>query len=132
MKSHFEYLKLSPHKAIPAFPITLIAKSECEVDGLLDSGADMSVIPRSLAQRLGVIETGIHVQVQGEGGMVETSESELILSIDQKGCKKTFTVPIRIIDDSCDIPILLGRKGFFENFEITFFESEKRIELQPI
>jgi hypothetical protein len=42
-------------------------------------------------------------------------------------------VPALILQDpDADVPLLLGRHGFFENFHITFKQDEEKIVLKKI
>ncbi len=43
---------------IPAIPITLIGETKFKTVGLIDSGADLSVIPREVAEVLGLKLSG--------------------------------------------------------------------------
>jgi hypothetical protein len=37
-----------------------------------------------------------------------------------------------VLDSSSSIPVLLGREGFFEKFEITFDENREKISLKRV
>jgi hypothetical protein len=42
-------------------------------------------------------------------------------------------IPVKVVlDRKCNIPVLIGRAGFFEEFEITFDERRERISLKKV
>ncbi|GEM_PF-3773484 len=41
-------------------------------------------------------------------------------------------LPIMILEENSGIPVILGRQGFFENFDITFKESQKKLILTKV
>lgn len=52
-----------------------------------------------------------------------------------KGGRESYPldVPALILQDpDTDVPLLLGRNGFFENFHITFKQDEEKIVLKKI
>jgi len=53
--------------------------------------------------------------------------------IGNKHEKYTMTIPVSVlmIDDG-EIPPILGRKGFFDEFSITFEETKEKIHLRKI
>lgn len=101
---------------------------------LIDSGADISVIPKDLANILGLNEKentkGI---TQGIGGDVKVRRSYINVIVSGKNEKYNLFIPVLILQDyNQDIPILLGRNGFFENFHITFQQNKKKIKLKKV
>ncbi len=106
---------------------------------LLDSGADISLIPFDVAEvlqlRLGE-ETKNNIGPSGKFSVTK-SDVELWLSINRKEiCLGNIpvTIPVnRLTDDAADEVqfCLLGRDPFFEIYDITFQESWKRVHFQP-
>ena len=122
-----------PSEAAPAIPVTLIGKKEkIDVIGLLDSGADFSFIPYDMAEVLGLNLSQKPQDIGGISGTVLAVPSTMNINI-QKG-RENYTFPVGVYvsakDMDDDFPILIGRNGFFEQFKITFVESEKRIYLK--
>jgi len=102
------------------------------MDGLLDSGSDGVVLPRSLAEYLGLelepAETPMRV---ADGKGIERYVSRAHLTIGRAGryCEPIdaeVTVPVEGI-----APILVGRDPIFRLFVITFIEAENRLEMKP-
>ncbi|MBI2660623.1 hypothetical protein HYX07_05665 [Candidatus Woesearchaeota archaeon] len=114
----------------PSIPLILIGKETFETIGLLDSGADISAIPKSIAEILGLNLEGEITFAYGIGGKVKSVESTVKILI-QKGHEKySFSIPVKVILDDYDFPILLGRAGFFDKFVITFDQENERISLK--
>ena len=45
----------------------------------------------------------------------------------------SFDIPVKVVlDPKSNIPVLIGREGFFEEFEITFDERRERISLKKV
>jgi hypothetical protein len=56
----------------PSIPITLIGKESFDTIALLDSGADISAIPKSIAELLGLDIKGKSEFAYGIGGKVKS------------------------------------------------------------
>ena len=114
----------------PSIPITLTGKETFETIGLLDSGADISAISKSIAELLGLKLEGDIGLAYGIGGKVKSIESSVKILV-QKGHERySFDMPVKVIIDDYDFPILLGRAGFFNRFVITFDQENERILLK--
>jgi hypothetical protein len=119
----------------PFIPILVKNKfgQTMEVVGLLDSGADNTVVPKDLAELLGLKEKEKVSETGGIGGNINVKESRLRFRL--KGSHESYSldVPALVLQDSsADVPLLLGRHGFFENFHITFKQDEQKIVLKRI
>ncbi|MBI4439686.1 hypothetical protein HY638_01830 [Candidatus Woesearchaeota archaeon] len=114
----------------PSIPITLIGKDSLDTVALLDSGADISAIPRSLAESLGVNLNGEVSNTYGIGGKARSIESKEKILV-QKGHERyEFDLPLKVILDEYDFPVLLGRHGFFDKFVITFDQENEKVLLK--
>ena|SRR3989338_7954309 len=114
----------------PSIPITLIGKESFDSVALLDSGADISAIPKSIAELLGLNLKGEVTLAYGIGGKVKSVESSAKIIV-QKGHEKyTLDIPVKIILDEYHFPVLLGRAGFFNKFVITFDEQNEKVFLK--
>ena len=123
-------------RAAPFIPLTLRDSSDKQlrVIALLDSGADETVIPKDLAEVLGLKEQGDETDTGGIGGKVKVKKTRLSLRIGvgQRECYN-LSIPALILQDkNQDVPLLLGRHGFFEHFHITFKQDEEKIVLTKI
>ena len=103
-----------------------------EVIGLLDSGADCTVMPRDLADLLGMTEESKTHMTRGIGGIVPVKKIKFQCEIRGKHEKHTMHIPALVLQEKADIPLLLGRSGFFDNFHITFKQDRKKIILKKV
>jgi len=99
---------------------------------LLDSGADISVIPKKLAELLGVNIEGERTLAFGIGGKVECIERKITINISRGHENYTFSIPIKVILGDYNFPLLLGRQGFFEEFIITLDQGLQKITLKKV
>ena len=97
---------------------------------LIDSGADYTLIPKSAATILGVD----YDKIPNQKTKIETANLQSIRA------KKTellfimsnikFKIPVLICE--AEVECLLGRKGIFENFDITFKEKDREVIFDKI
>lgn len=114
----------------PSIPVLLNGKEKFETIALLDSGADISAIPRGVAEILGVDLSGEVPYAYGIGGKVDSIETKVNIEV-QKGHEHySFQIPIKVILGDYDFPILLGRAGFFDNFVISFDQLNEKVSLK--
>ena len=104
-----------------------------KVVGLVDSGADTTVVPRDLADLLGMKENAASTETGGIGGKVKVKRSRLHFMLEGNRERYSLDVPALILQDNDnDVPLLLGRHGFFEHFHITFKQDEQKVVLKRI
>lgn len=100
---------------------------------LVDSGADTSVIPKNIAVLLGLRESDHEENTGGIGGLVKVKTSRIPFSIIGEHEKHNLNIPVLVLQDpEADVPLLLGRSGFFENFDINFRQNEEKITLKKV
>ena len=126
--------KEGPPRKTPTIPVTFVGPSDSvDLVAILDSGADISVLPLEIGEQLGLSLTKDRSPCAGIGGDVETSEDHVRIRIMQGHENYTFEIPVKVVlDPGCNIPVLIGREGFFEEFEITFDESRERLSLKKV
>ncbi len=112
----------------PIVPVTIIGtKRGINVFMLLDSGADLSLIPYSAGQAIGLeLDIKARGEVQGIGeGSIPYILSQVRIKIGD------VETPARIgwvlIED---VPLILGRLDVFRSFVVEFREFENRILLK--
>lgn len=115
---------------VPLIPITIIGpKGTMDVDMILDSGADISFIPYSAGEILGleaVMENRGEVSGIGQGGVSYIlSETEIKI----KDYKIKAHIGWALIEE---VPFLLGRLDIFKKFAIEFREFENKIRFTPV
>jgi len=116
----------------PSIPISLKGKEFFDTLALLDSGADVSAIPKSIAEILSLDLTGKKEEAFGIGGKVDCVETKVNLTVEKGHERYSFLIPIKVILDKTDFPMLLGRAGFFNKFIISFDEEHQKVSLKKI
>lgn len=151
-KYHTDHFKSSDGKIIPfkrprievvfrkfSERFDLETNPEFRTFALVDSGADMCYIPRQVANilKLELKEESKKTTI-GANGSFSTYRTTIYLEILNKGRRIGIgTVEVAVPEnDPPDLEIerniLLGRKGLFEKYEITFNEPKQFLELRKI
>ncbi len=113
----------------PLIPITLRAQQELTLYALVDSGAVVSVFPEDVAKAIGLdLEKGEELYLTGVGGYIK---GKLIPNVEAVIEGFRIQIPIVFVPYTPIELAVLGRKGFFEKFEITFREWEKKLIARP-
>ena len=97
---------------------------------LLDSGADRTIIPESLARVLS-LRKGPPARTAGIGGSSEGYESIIdnIIFVDETGKMEKITeIPVYVLADFEDI--VIGRNKIFDVFRIVFEQFNDKIILE--
>ena len=81
---------------------------------------------------VGLDLSGSPRKAQGIGGEVRVVESRMTVAIRGKREQDSFVLPVQVIIEKtiAGFPILLGRRGFFDRYEITFMPREKKTVLK--
>src|SRR3989344_2415684 len=115
----------------PSIPITVWGVGQrFEFIALLDSGADLSVIPKDVAELLGLKLSGQKEEARGIGGKVDAVQTTMNIELGKPHEKYTLTnIPVKVIFNHMDqeIPLILGRAGFFDKLIISFNQKEEKI-----
>jgi hypothetical protein len=121
------------YQKYPVIPVKFCydGKDTPIIDALLDSGGDFIVIPMPIAkylnlqlERAGAVDTA--------GGTTSLFKSNLDMTICEKEKNVTYNNLEIHVSERNDIPVLLGRKPIFEDYEITFKKKENQLILKPI
>lgn len=100
---------------------------------LVDSGTDKTVLSFELARTLGLdINIEPTIGIGASGNPVDLWNSEAKISIKEEKDTYTLRIPVWIMKGRQKMPILLGRDGFFDHFNIEFRHKEKNIVLEKI
>ena len=118
----------------PTIPVTLKGRAETpiQVYALIDSGADISIIPKALAEVLNLNLSGKTKISHGIGGEIKVKNSKMKVTVKKNHEEYTFDIPVQITLEKEEPPIILGRAGFFNKFIITIDEDRKKIRLKRI
>ena len=118
----------------PSVPVILAGRSNIKIEfmALIDSGADLSVIPRDIADLLNINMDGKKDKSIGIGGEVEVINTNMIVNIKKGHEDYSLNVPVQVILGDNKMPIILGRAVFFDEFSITFDQIHDRISLKKV
>jgi hypothetical protein len=103
--------------------ITAIVKNpktgiELPLFWLVDSGATETLLPRRIGERLGIeIESGERVEFEGVGGAAIGYRHKVVLRL--AGERNEHEIECAFTP-SLGMEALLGERGFFENYKVTF------------
>lgn len=93
---------------------------------MVDSGATVSIFKQEVAESLGIeIESGEEIYLGGVGGHIKGYLHKIKVEI----AGKNFTCPIVFSREYSVSFSLLGRQGFFEEFDVLFEERKRRVQL---
>ncbi len=132
MSFSFKYkaIQLKSGKFIfrPIIPL-VIGKERLNVFGILDSGSDITIIPKELAEVMEINYSGEN-EVTGISGLsVKSKEGKTKVHFGKGREFYDFDIPI-LVPEKEGLSLIIGRMGFFEIFKITFSEAERKIEFK--
>jgi len=114
----------------PQVPLTLTYQDKfIEVTGLLDTGADVNVLPYQLGVALGAVWSAQSTTVGLSGNLANSEARGIIVS----GTVGQFA-PVRLAfawTRAELVPLLLGQVNFFMEFDVCFYGSQGTFELGP-
>ena len=116
----------------PMIELELLGKDQSlTVLGLIDSGADTTMMNIQYAKELGIdLSKAVKKEFLGIG---ETRVTSYIASVDMK--VKHFNAPVTTpvaFTDSPSVDVLLGQEDFFEVFRIKFEKDHDTFELSLV
>lgn len=111
-------------------PITLSHGSDVlDVEGLLDTGSTVNVLPYPLGRQLGFVWEHQQTQVHLTGSLARLPARGVIVS----GQVVSFP-PVELVfawTQATDVPMILGQVNFFMEFNVCFFRSQAAFEVNP-
>ena len=118
----------------PSIPVTFIGRFQMKIEfmALIDSGADLSVIPEDVAELLDINLEKKRDKSRGIGGEVEVVNSSVEINIKKGHESYTFAIPVQVIIGKQKVPVILGREKFFDEFKITFEQDSERLSLKKV
>ena len=117
----------------PLLPIVLYSKTKKTkvIEALIDSGSDLIHINKQIAEYL-QLHQGKEFESSGMGGKYTTYETSVGLIIGRGGREVDFGYVTAMFPKlELDVPILIGRKPVFEEYQIIFEEFKERFKLIP-
>jgi hypothetical protein len=117
----------------PSIPMTLSGNvTKFNFTVLIDSGADISAIPKHIAELLGLDISGEKEEAFGIGGSAPAVESRMHIEFGKHHEIYSFDIPVKVILADYDFPPLIGRNTFFDKFIISFKQNEEKVELKVV
>jgi hypothetical protein len=114
----------------PLLPITLqYGTNQYELYGLLDTGADVNVLPYGLGLDLGAVWDDHLIDVRLSGNLAHYEARGILLD----GIVANY-VPVRLAfawTRAETVPLILGQVNFFMEFDVCFFRSRGVFEISP-
>lgn len=125
----FPYKQVDPHRYRPLIPIELRhGKQSIRYEVLVDSGADICMLPGDLGRAIGLdIASGEPFEFGGVTGERRTGHFHRItLAVG----KHSYTARVGFMDTMREGAFgMLGQKGFFDRFAIKFDYAERKVIL---
>ena len=98
-----------------------------EFGAILDSGSDLTTIPKSVADYLGLKTEDKEIDMVGYKGAGKVKQSRVTIIFKgkvQRQEEKLNNIPIAIMQDPEEEDVIIGTSGVFEHFRITFNDTK--------
>jgi len=114
----------------PIIPVVIEGKERTIVHALVDSGATISLFHMSIAEDTEIdLKDAEQAYLAGIGGYIRAYiKKQVKITIEEL---ESIIIPIAFTEYIASDIAILGRQGFFEAFEITFREWEKKLLIRP-
>lgn len=114
----------------PLIPVTLEYRGRTlTAQGLLDTGADVNVLPYSLGVGLGAVWEEQRTQLQLSGNLANYEARGILISLIVGQLTPTLMAFAWTKTDN--VPLIFGQVNFFAQFNVCFFGSQSVFEVQP-
>ncbi len=115
---------------VPYLPLVLTYQNRSlDVMGLLDTGASVNVLPYQIGLQLGAIWSNQNISIPLAGNLSQQEAKGLLLSAKVGNFPSVNLVFAWAKVDN--IPLLLGRTNFFNEFDVCFYGSRLAFEICP-
>lgn len=130
----YPYLERSPPSGsvsrMPYLPLTLsLNEISLAVEGLLDTGATINVLPYGIGSRLGAVWEQQALSMQLTGTLFDVEARALVVM----ATVGPF-LPVRLAfawARTDAVPVILGQVNFFAEFDVCFYRSQFHFEVRP-
>ncbi len=118
----------------PLLPVTFTNGDQSfETVGLLDSGADFVTMSREMAEALGIDLDGKKGECSTPSGTAACVIKKVNMGVTDGHESYSLTVPVSVVlVKEFGSPPILGRIGFFDEFEVTINQRKEKIWLKKI
>ena len=117
--------------SLPFLPFSLQRSdsTHLQVEGLLDTGATVSVLPHGVGLQLGAVWSERAPVVRLTGNLAQFEAQAILLS-----AQVAEFPPVRLAfawTRSDQVPLLLGQVNFFMEFDVCFYRSRYAFDIRP-
>ena len=122
---------LSAGEWTPTYPVKFILDdgSHFELDMLVDSGADITFIPKTIGEQIGLIRAPHETTFTAYG--VGSELSYLVREMPIKIDETELTIRILWGQDDGVADVLLGRLDVFDHFDVLFSQKNRQVKFIP-
>ena len=133
MPALFPYLPVASVRGeaflMPLLPLALSHSTgeSVRVQGILDSGATVNVLPYGIGVRLGAVWEAQTTRVRLTGNLAAQEARALLLE-----ARVAELAPVRLVfawTRAETVPLLLGQINFFEEFDVCFHRARLQFEI---
>ncbi len=115
---------------MPYLPLTLTLNGQSlNVEGLLDTGASVNVLPYQLGLQLGLIWEDEMLSVLLAGNLARFEARAVI--VDAQVSPFPMVNLAFAWTQAIDVPLILGQANFFFEFDVCFFRASSEFEVCP-
>ncbi|NES18283.1 MAG: hypothetical protein F6K41_04965 [Symploca sp. SIO3E6] len=115
---------------MPYLPLTLSFHGQSSnVEGLLDTGASVNVLPYELGTQLGFIWENETLSVLLAGNLARFEARAVVVAAQLSSFP---TVDLAFAwTQAPNVPLILGQANFFFEFDVCFFRARSEFEVRP-
>lgn len=115
---------------MPYLPLTLsLNDRSLNVEGLLDTGASVNVLPYELGLQLGLIWEDETLSVLLAGNLARFEARAVV--VDARVGSFPMVNFAFAWTQAADVPLILGQANFFFEFDVCFFRVRSEFEVRP-
>lgn len=129
----FKKFKLEDGTYVKRPVVNIVLKNEdkfLEFWAILDSGSDLTTIPKAVAEYLGLKIKDMEIEMIGYKGIGKVKESRVTIVFKgkvQRQVEMLSNVPVAVMQDSEEEDVIIGTNGIFEHFKIIFNDTKNII-----
>lgn len=115
---------------MPYLPLTLGYNGHSlNVEGLLDTGASVNVLPYEIGTQLGFIWENETLSVTLAGNLAQFEARAVVVDAQ---VSSFLTIKLAFAwTQAASVPLILGQANFFFEFDICFFRARSEFEIRP-
>lgn len=115
---------------MPYLPLMLSFNGQSlNVEGLLDTGASVNVLPYELGTRLGLVWANETLSIVLSGNLARFEARAVVVN-----AQVSSFPPVALAfawTQAANVPLILGQANFFFEFDVCFFRARSEFEVCP-